>query len=258
VPKVSLNGANTYYRLDGAGTRTFLLFNGAGCTTETWGELAEWLAELGTVVRFDARGSGKTDLPEEPYTLETLAEDGRSLMDHLQIDRAILIGHAFGGRVAQIFTRDHAERSSALILCGTGGLFPPKTEPPLPHASREENWLRMFCGRRFRKEQPEQARRLVHEAFALPASPGAGEYRRKAIEATPAPTYWGTTPDSVPVLLLYGTEDRFGHAENAHDLAGRLPKSRLVFVPAAGHFAIREKPQRILTEIKRFLKEKKL
>ncbi len=255
MPEVSLNGLNTYYRQDGAGSRIFFLFNGAGCTTETWGELAEWLASLGRVVRFDARGAGQTELPEEPYTLETLAGDAIALMDHLEIEKAILIGHAFGGRVAQIVTRDHPERASALILCGTGGFYPPKTGQPPADASREEAWLYHFCGAGFHDEQPERARLLLDEVLTMRPLREAGELRAKAIGATPAATYWGTTPDSLPVLLVYGTEDRFGHIDNAHDLAGRLKNSRLVLIEDTGHFAIREKPERVLVEITDFIKE---
>ena len=255
VPEVFLNGVKTYYRRDGAGSRTFLLFNGAGCNAETWGELAEWLVDLGEVVRFDARGVGKTELPGEPYTLDTLAEDALALMDYLQIGRAILIGHAFGGRVAQIVTRDHPERASALVLCGTGGFYPPKLDPPPEDATREEVWLDRFCGAGFRNEQPERAQRLLDEMFAVRPPQGAAELRGKAIGATPAASYWGRTPDSIPVLLLYGTEDRFGHPENARDLADRLENSRLVFIEGAGHFAIREKPERMLAEITDFIEE---
>jgi 3-oxoadipate enol-lactonase len=255
MTEVSLNGLNTCYRQDGTGSRIFFLFNGAGCTIGTWGELADWLADLGQVVRFDARGAGQTELPEEPYTLEDLAEDAIALMDHLEIGAAILIGHAFGGRVAQIVTRDYPERAAALILCGTGGLYPPEMGQPPADASREEAWLYRFCGARFREEQPERAQHLLDEFLTMRPPREAGELRAKAIGATPAATYWGTTPESLPVLLVYGTEDRFGHADNAHDLAGRLQNSRLVFIEGAGHFAIREKPERMLVEITGFIKE---
>ena len=255
MPEISLNGLNTYYRQDGTGSRIFFLFNGAGCTTETWGEMAEWLAGLGRVVRFDARGAGQTELPEEPYTLETLAEDAIALMDHLEIEKAILIGHAFGGRVAQIVTRDYPERASALILCGTGGLYPPKIGQPPADTSREEAWLYRFCSSGFREEQPERAQLLLDEVFAMHPPREAGELRAKAIGATPTVTYWGTTPDSLPVLLVYGTEDRFGHTDNARNLAGRLKNSRLVFIEGTGHFAIREKPEHVLVEITDFIKE---
>lgn len=60
------------------------------------------------------------------------------------------------------------------------------------------------------------------------------------------------------MLLLYGTEDRFGTIENANDLAKRLKQARLVFIEGAGHMAIREQPERLLEEIASFVKEQGL
>ena len=124
MPKIPLNGTEIYYEQEGSGSRTFLLFNGAGCEIGTWGETATQLAEIGHVIRFDYRDVGETAEATEPYTLETLAADALALIDYLAIDRAVVIGHAFGGRVAQIFVRDDRDRVSALILCGTGGAIP--------------------------------------------------------------------------------------------------------------------------------------
>ena len=258
MPQITLGNLSTYYCSDGEGSLVFLLFNGAGCTTETWGELADGLSLLGQVVRFDARGCGKTELPRVEYTLETLAADALALIDHLEIPKVILVGHAFGGRVAQIFSRDHVDRTSALILCGTGGFYPPHIDDLPPDLPREDAFLARFCGPKFCDEQPEVARRLLDEVFAQRPPREAGEYRVQAITATPAKTYWGMTPDSVPVLLLYGTEDRYGHTDNAHDLTSRLKNSRLVFIEGAGHFAVREKPKKVLAEITTFIKEHRL
>jgi pimeloyl-ACP methyl ester carboxylesterase len=70
--------------------------------------------------------------------------------------------------------------------------------------------------------------------------------------------YWGQVPDSIPVLLVYGTEDKFGHPANARDLAQRLTNSKLVFIEGAGHMAIQEEPEQIISEISEFIKEKDL
>jgi len=267
MPKILLNGTRIYYQQDGEGSRVLLLFNGAGCTARTWGEMAEGLTGMGQVVRFDARGAGQSDLPKEPYTLETLAVDGLALLDYLEIRRVIIVSHAFGGRVAQIFTRDYPERVSALIICGTGGHFSPKlssipgrVQGPsnIDRAAREEFFLANFCGSQFRNQQPERAQRLLDEMLAERSVPGAADFRRQAIQVTPSDTYWGTTPSSIPVLLLYGTEDRLGTAENAKDLARRLKQARLVWIEGAGHMAIREQPEQILQEIASFIEEKGL
>lgn len=265
MPQAVIGGIDTHYEIDGKGTRTFLLFNGAGCTTRTWDELMPGLVKLGRTIRFDARGLGGTGPASAPYTLKTLADDGLALLDHLGITHPLVLAHAFGGRVAQVFTRDYPNRLQALILCGTGGYYPPLPLPqnPGPSAaipSRVETYLATYFGSQFRARHPERAARLIaaYTADLQNARPVAPGERRQLLQMDPADSYWGKVPDSVPTLLLYGTEDKFGHEKNARDLALRLKRSKLVFIEGAGHMAIQEEPERLAAEIEEFLKENNL
>lgn len=258
LPKIPLNGTEIYYQQEGSGSRTFLLFNGAGCETGTWGETATQLAEMGQVIRFDHRDVGETTEATEPYTLGTLAADALALLDHLGIERAVIIGHAFGGRVAQVFTRDNPECVSALILCGTGGQFPPNLPEIDENVRGKDRFLAVYCGSEFSTRHPARAQRLFDDIRSQKIHPGANKRRGQAIQATPSDTYWGKIPSSIPVLLLYGTEDRFGTPENARDLKKRLEGSRLLFFDGVGHFAMREEPERVLEEIKQFVVDKAL
>lgn len=264
MPFATLNGTRLHYRVDGVGERAFLLFNGLGATIRTWSELAEGMARLGRVIRFDLRGAGETGMPSEPFTLETLAADGLALIDLLGIDKPIVVGHAFGGRVAQVFARDHPGRTAALIICGTGGQFPPlpsrarhdATDRSLDRTAWEAAWLADFCAAEFRERQPVRAQNLLAEMWEERQRPSQARLQRAAAAATPSPSYWGMA--RAPALLLYGSEDRQGSEENARDLAARLPGARLVFIEQAAHMAIREQPERLLVEISKFVEEQGL
>ena len=254
-----------FYKRNGNGSRTFLLFNGARCEIGTWGYLAVQLGEMGEVIRFDYRDVGQTAQATDPYTLETLAQDALALLDHLRIDRTYVIGHAFGGRVAQVFIRDNPKRASALILCGTGGQFPPnlpKMDASPAKAgekvSAADRFFITFCGSKFPSQYPEQAQRFYDELRTQTTYPGSKERLAQAIQSTPSDSYWGQIPKPLPALLLYGTEDRFGTPENAKDLNQKLEGSRLVFIDGAGHFAIREEPDRVFEEIQKFIKDRDL
>lgn len=61
------------------------------------------------------RGHGASSWPESGYSLERLVEDVRVVMDTLRIDRAILVGHSFGGDEMTRFAADHSERVAGLI-----------------------------------------------------------------------------------------------------------------------------------------------
>ena len=225
---VSLKGVQTFYQIDSAGPRTFFLFNSAGCNTDTWGEMVDGLMTFGRIVRFDASSAGQTICLNEAYTLDTLSRDAAALMDYLNIEKAILVGHAFGGRIAQILCRDNPEKAQAVILCGTGGYF-----PPIPvdysliekanldkHTAREEIFLATYTRMEFKTRYPERARRLLDDFLWTGQRRESWEIelRCKAIIATPTGTYWGKIKQDVPVLLLYGTEDKFGTPDNARDL----------------------------------------
>lgn len=71
------------------------------------------LAERHRVVRPDLRGWGESPLPGGPFSH---VEDVRALLDHLEIERAALVGNSFGGRVAIDLALGHRERVAALCL----------------------------------------------------------------------------------------------------------------------------------------------
>jgi 3-oxoadipate enol-lactonase len=70
------------------------------------------------VVRFDQRNAGATQA-DGSFSLLDIAADAAALLDYLKIERVIIAGHAWGGRVAQVFTRDYPHRVAGLVLCGT-------------------------------------------------------------------------------------------------------------------------------------------
>ena len=247
------------YEVNGDGETTFLLFNGATLPLEFWGPFAEALGELGKVVRFDQRNAGKTRY-EGRFTLGDTAADAAALLDQLEIERAVVIGHAWGGRAAQVFARDFPDRLSHLVILGTGGQFPPidmqKVAISMRRAMKEgnrESWEPLFetmwFGAGFAGRDPETFRSVANLLWGY-RPPRSAEWNARAY---PSPGYWGTA--RVPTLLVYGNEDKNGTPENARDLKERLPNASLVIVENAGHFIVRECPERVLAEVRTFLAE---
>jgi pimeloyl-ACP methyl ester carboxylesterase len=210
------------------------------------------------VIRFDQRAVGGTPF-EGSYTLESVAADARELLDLLGVERVIAVGHAWGGRVAQVFARDFSERLQGLVICGTGAILPPKHAPETQRQVRaaaaagdrarwEEAIAELYCSSGFVRQQPERARTVFDELWeGRTDGRGAAEVGR----ATPSEAYAGKV--RCPVLLIYGREDKAGTEENALELHRRIPGSRLVFVEDAAHLVIREQPERVLQVIEEFV-----
>lgn len=71
------------------------------------------------VTLFDLRGLGRSEMTPGGYTPQNLAQDTRALMDHLDIPRAHVVAHSFGGVVALALATLDASRLQSLVLCDT-------------------------------------------------------------------------------------------------------------------------------------------
>ena len=235
---------------------TLLFFNGATLPLEFWDPVIQRLGQL-NCVRFDQRNAGRTEF-EGSFSLNDVAADAAQLLKHLDHKEVIVVGHAWGGRAAQVFARDYPHLTRALIICGTGGQLPPRTNPEtlkeMATARRQGNrqqWEdalhKTFCARNFRDNHPHEFEATATTIWNAPIPRGAKWDTR----ISPSLSYWGTCDK--PVLLLYGTEDKNGTRENAEDLHDRLSDSRLHYIDDTGHFVVREAPDAVVNLICAFL-----
>ena len=89
-----------------------LLHAGVG-DRRLWDEQVDAFAERHLVVRPDLRGFGESPLPGGPFSY---VEDVRALLDHLELERAAVVGNSHGGRVAVDLALAHPDRVRALVL----------------------------------------------------------------------------------------------------------------------------------------------
>ena len=95
------------------------MVHGYGATSKVWIGQIGALSEHYKVIVYDNRSSGKSDHPNEDYTLDILVEDLKSLMDFLEVDKAHLMGQSMGGWISQNFTLKYPEKVNKLVLLGT-------------------------------------------------------------------------------------------------------------------------------------------
>src|SRR6516162_7830335 len=110
MPEQSINSVRLHYDLHGRGD-ALLLIMGLGAGSAAWDpKLVETLAQDFLVITYDNRGTGRSDKPHEPYTLEMFASDAAGLLDHLKIEKTHVFGVSMGGMIAQEFALNHAAR----------------------------------------------------------------------------------------------------------------------------------------------------
>jgi pimeloyl-ACP methyl ester carboxylesterase len=124
--RVAVEGGTLYYDSRGGGPAVVLL-HGGGLDLTSWDAQADALAEHFRVVRFDARGHGRSAAPPG---LSSPADDLGRVLDQLGVRRATLVGLSMGGGAALNFAIAHPERVERLVLVSTSG--PPPGVPAGP------------------------------------------------------------------------------------------------------------------------------
>jgi len=104
MKKVNVNGFNIAYTRQGQGT-PLVLVHGYPLDRTTWNEMLPLLENDFDLIVPDLRGFGESDLVEGPYTISDMASDIAVLLDTLNTEKAILVGHSMGGYVVLAFAR---------------------------------------------------------------------------------------------------------------------------------------------------------
>ena len=109
-----VGGSRLYYETAGRGYP--LVFVHGGLTdSRMWDEQFSSFADRFKVIRYDARGFGKSETPKNPFYPY---QDLKDLLDYLNVEKAFFLGLSMGSAICIDFTLEYPERVRALILAG--------------------------------------------------------------------------------------------------------------------------------------------
>lgn len=201
-----------------------------------------------------ARGVEGSALPSMRPSLFDYASDLAAALDAEQVaGRVVVVGHAYGNRIARAFASRYPQRVDSLVLLAAGDGAPP---PEMRDAI-------MTVMLRFLPEA--MRRRALHQAFFAPANtapddwlsgwyPRAGLAQGYATANTPSSEWNGG--GSAPMLILQPEHDAVA-AEGASTLLRRFPQRvRVIALPDAGHAILPEQPLRVRDAVLQYLKER--
>lgn len=115
MPSIMTNGIRTHYEIQGTGP-AIIFVSGLGGTGAYWQPQVDTFCKDFTVVTYDQRGAGGSDHPAGPYSIETLVDDLHALIEVLQLERPVLIGHSTGGAIGQILAARHPDLLAGMVL----------------------------------------------------------------------------------------------------------------------------------------------
>src|SRR5215213_3709846 len=108
LPIAHVNGLDLYYDDEGEGTPVLFIHGGFGGVESTLFPQQSVFKgvmppDTFRTITFDRRNSGRSGYSTKPHKIEDLAADAAALLDHLRIDRAVIVGDSMGGMVAMKF-----------------------------------------------------------------------------------------------------------------------------------------------------------
>jgi class 3 adenylate cyclase/pimeloyl-ACP methyl ester carboxylesterase len=227
------------------------------------------LADISRLIVFDKRGTGMSDRPSGPETLEVRMDDIRAVMDAASSERAVLFALGEGGPLAVLFSATYPERTSGLVLLNSTPRFVRAPDLPwLPTQAdterRIEESARRWGEQPFQDEMvgrnnpsaPGEELSAVTRVFRLSVSPGAAAaYLRMNLDVDVRDVLPHVR---VPTLVLGRTgvgESSWANVRSSRYLAERIPAARLVEMPGEDFGAVFGDQHRLFTELERFLVE---
>ena len=255
-----------YFEEAGGGDTTVLMLHGIGGGRQAFAHQMAPLAAAGFhAVAWDMPGYGHSSLVD-PYTFETLAGQCLELIDVLDPERLVLVGHSLGGMIVQeVVARAPASvvsRIAGLVLAGTSAAF----------GKADGDWQRRFVEERTApldagRSMAEMAKQLVAqmvapevteaaraEAIAVMAGVPPRSYRL-ALQALMGFDRRALLPSlDMPVLLVAGSDDRNAPPAVMQGMAERIPKSTYRCLERCGHLMPFEQPQAFDDAVLTFLR----
>ena len=243
---IEIGGVNANYRMQGEG-EWLLLLHGWGADLRSFERIFKDLSAKRKVVAPDLPGFGLSGDPTGEWGVGDYAEWVVGFMDALGIDRATVLGHSFGGRIAIKLASAPATagRIDRLILTGSAGLRRRRS-----FVGRLRRKILQLLSRLFPGLRDRYGRKFASRDY-LAASP----LMRKCLIRVVGEDLAHLLPEiSQPTLLVWGAQDTETPLSDGETMKSLIPDSRLEVFPDAGHFAFLNRPEEFSGLLKEFLR----
>ena len=265
---VTVPGARLYYEEAGRGPAVVLI-HGGYLDHRLWDNEFRWLARDYRVVRYDVRAHGLSQTEAGSWSDY---EDLRALLDSLGIERAAIVGHSMGGRIAADLALAYPSRVSALVFMGPGLSGAPFESDQIRAYTAEMRQAlggQTFGPREFSRlievfahwwcDGPSRAPSAVDPAVrakVLEMLAGSEQRWRLGDGSELEPPAWGRLREiRAPTLAVVGALDVVDILEIVDSIAAQVAGARRVVIQGAAHAVNLEKPAEFEAAVRPFLAE---
>ncbi len=272
---LDVDGIDIAYSDSGQGSHTLLLIHGLNSYIPEWQANLPVLAAHYRVVAIDLPGYGRSSKRNYLYSMQFFARVVQRVIERLDLRHVTLVGHSMGGQIALTHALIFPGVAESLVLVAPAGfetftrgeisfLLDQLDKRLVMFAPPETIWAGL--GSTVAGDIPKDAEFIYRDRVQIIGGPDFDGFCYAVVRSMAAmargPVFDRLPQIQVPVLVIYGTDDRLipnplvhGGSTRAIAEAGvrRLPHARLVMVPGAGHFVNLERPDVVNREVVAFV-----
>ena len=254
-----MKSVKLFYEETGHGLPVILL-HGYPFDHTIWNPLVPLLKAEVRLILPDLRGLGRSPVPDGVFSMQDMAGDVKEIMDHLQIEQAILAGHSMGGYVALSFAQDFPDRLAGLALVASHCF------------ADDENQAKARLATASRVEQTGKIDFIVESMLPNLADVPAikADLKRLMMNANPKGVIGilrgiaqrNSTCDLLqnlekPAVIIAGGKDKLISPERANVMAARMKNPWLEIISDTGHMPMMEAPGKVACILKLLLNKVK-
>ena len=273
--RVRAGDCTLYCEQEGRGTPLVLLHGGPGCTHHVFHPELSRASEFARVIYYDQRGCGQSSYTKgKGYTVQQAVHDLENLRKALKVNRWVVLGHSYGGLLAQCYAVKYPEALAGLVLVCSAPAIDVQLRPT----------------RQFEFLSPDERQRVaaIYRTRGLSSAQSIfnahlnGGWKRQSYYkpsreqlARMALHEWkhdrelraGVCPDMqkvdlrgafdhcpIPTLLVESKWDLTWNTDKPGALHKNHPHAKLVTFERSGHSPFKDEPERFLEVLRQFVR----
>lgn len=254
------NGITLHYTRTGGGKPPVVLLHGLVANGACWTAVARELENEYDLVMPDARGHGKSSVPDHGYRYVDHAQDVVGLIEALDLSSPILIGHSMGGMVAAVVASRHPKLLRGLVLADPTFLGPQVQREVRDSdvAEQHRRYATMSWDELIAEARTRHPRRSSETIELLARARLQTSLAAFDVLTPPSPDFRQVMREmEVPSLLVIGGPAGVVSQTVATELQSLNSRLQAAQIPAAGHGLPYDRPERFADLVKAFLAQEK-
>ena len=252
---ISTPSGDTHVLDIGQGDAILLIHGSSGSIADWQERVADQLAESYRVVAFDSYGFGLSERNDSfAYGFDLWTQQAIDVLDALEIEQAVVLGHSAGAITAVKLGAEHPERVRGVILSGHGlTVDPAQIVPALPGIGELWAARQTVIGDTFSDSYREQAEAVhrIHGTRAAYLSFLRSQYSIESFREFFVSSIYEDI--KAPVLQIHGALDKSQAIDSARELSSRLADTRFVAIEGSDHYIHIDTPDQWLEEVTAFV-----